>query len=285
LTLLVAGYTVARHLALRGAAWAAGVALAFLLVHIIAGVGLGPGLVRIVPASAWVVLPFAMGVTLRLHSESIARSRAEWARHHADEERLRVAREVHDVVGHGLSAIAMQAEIALHVMSRRVPAEAAEVAAGSLGAISRTSREALDELRVTLSMLRRESDDRAPLPGLARLDTLAARTSASGASVRVETTGEPRTLPGPVDLAAYRVVQESLTNVLRHAGPATVTIRVGYLPDAVSVDVADTGRGGTAAPGEGIAGMRQRVAALGGSLHAGPDDTGGFRVSARLPTP
>jgi signal transduction histidine kinase len=285
LTLLLAGYTAARKLPLRRAAYASGVALVFLQVHLFIGSGVNAGVIGIVPGSAWIVLPFALGVTLRLHGESVARGRAEWARQHADEERLRVAREVHDVVGHGLSAIQLQAEIALHVMSTKAPGDAAELATGSLAAISRTSQEALDELRVTLNVLRQESDDRSPLPGLARLDALAARTSRSGAPVRVETTGSPRPVPGPVDLAAYRVVQESLTNVLRHAGPATVTVRVDYLSDAVSVEVLDDGRGGPAEPGQGIAGMRQRVAALGGSLSAGPHERGGFRVTARLPTP
>jgi signal transduction histidine kinase len=274
LTVLIAVYTVARYRPIRPAALAAAAALVVLAVH--AFVGHGPGWFGLVPGSAWIVVPFALGVSLRLHAENAARARAR----HADEERLRVAQEVHDVVGHGLSAIQMQAEIALHVLPKQP-----EHAVTALAAISRTSREALDELRVTLALVR--SDARAPLPGLARIEALAGRTSDSGVPVRVQTTGAPRPLPGAVDLAAYRVVQESLTNVLRHAGPAAATVRMDYGPDEVCVEISDTGVGPGIGDvgGAGIAGMRQRVAALGGTLSAGPGERGGFRVAARIPAP
>src|SRR5262249_24653605 len=193
LTVLVAVYTVARYRPIRPAGVAAAVALAVLAIH--SFVRDGPGWFGLVPGSAWIVLPFALGVSLRLHAENAARARAR----HADEERLRVAQEVHDVVGHGLSAIQMQAEIALHVLPQQP-----EHAVTALMAISRTSQEALDELRVTLALVRNGSDARAPLPGLARLRALASRTSDSGVPVRVETTGMPRQLPDTVDLAAYR---------------------------------------------------------------------------------
>jgi signal transduction histidine kinase len=282
IALLVAVYTVARWRPVRIAAIAGGVALAFLAVHLVTKRGVSDGLLGVVPLSAWVVVPFAAGAALRAHRQAVARERDEWARRHADEERLRVAQEVHDVVGHGLSAIAMQADIALHVLPRQP-----DHAVVALAAISRTSKEALEELRATLSAVRRDgADARAPLPGLARLDELIARMSDSGVPVVVESTGERRPLPPAVDLAAYRVIQESLTNVLRHAGPASVTVRLGFEPEEVTIDVRDTGSAATApvVEGHGILGMRHRAEGLGGSLRAQPVARGGFHVSARLPT-
>jgi signal transduction histidine kinase len=283
LMVLVATYTVARYVPLRRAATASVAALAVLLAHVF--VPGSPGLLGIVPGSAWVVVPFALGVTVRLNREAAERARAEMVRRHADDERLRVAQEVHDVVGHGLAAITMQAEIALHLLPKRP-----EQAEAALSAISRTSREALDELRTTLTVLRRTDarDDRAPTAGLARLDDLVARMSDTGVPVRVETIGQAHDLPAAVDLAAYRVVQESLTNVLRHAGAATAMVRLTYMPGELSVEVSDTGGGVDGfAEGLGIAGMRERVSALGGAFAAGPiagaSAGGGFRVHASLP--
>jgi signal transduction histidine kinase len=297
--LVVAVYTAARHLPARVAGSAAGVALAGLLIHTFAGAGDRPGLIGAVPASAWVVVPFAAGVTIRLSREAVARDRADQLRRYADAERLRVAQEVHDVVAHGLAAINMQAEIALHLMDRRP-----EQAEPALAAISRTSREALDELRATLTAVRRAGpapgepggarspgdaagpDDLAPTPGLARLDALIARMSDTGVPVRVETDGERRDLPAVVDLAAYRVIQEALTNVLRHAGTATATVLLHYRPGALVVEVTDTGRGASAGGrpgGHGVLGMRERVTALGGTFEAAPAPGGGFRVHAELP--
>jgi Signal transduction histidine kinase len=282
LSFLVAGYTVARYVPPRTAAPAAGVALVGLLAHVFVGAR-APGLLGLMPVVAWMVVPFAVGTTVRLGRENAARVRADEARRAADAERLRVAREVHDVVGHGLAAIHMRAEIALHLLDKQ-PGQAEE----ALTAISRTSKEALDELRVTLSVIRGEEavDGRAPTPGLAGLPRLRARLADAGVPVRVEIEGEPRTLPVAVDVAAYRVVQEALTNVLRHAGPATATVRIRYAPTTIVVEVTDTGRA-TATPagstGFGLAGMRQRVTALGGSFAAGPVAAGGFRVYATLP--
>ncbi|MEU9738764.1 sensor histidine kinase [Micromonospora chersina] len=283
LSFFVAVYTVAAYRPARLAASAAGVALLVLLTHVFVGVR-PPGLVGLMPAAAWVVVPFAVGVTVRLGRENAARSRTDEARRLADAERLRVAREVHDVVGHGLAAIHLQAEIALHLLARKP-----EQAEAALTAISRTSKEALDELRVTLTVVRRDeaADERAPAPGLAQLPQLRERLAGAGLPVTVEVDGAPRPLPVAVDLAAYRVVQEALTNVLRHAGPATATIRLRYAPTEVAVEVTDTGRGAAAPAGDsggyGLAGMRERVTALGGSFAAGPASAGGFRVSATLP--
>ncbi|MFI5833165.1 sensor histidine kinase [Micromonospora sp. NPDC051300] len=284
LSFFVAVYTVAAHLPVRTAAVAGAVATAALVGHVFVGVR-PPGLAGLMPVAAWVVVPFAVGVSVRLSREAAARSRTDEARRLADAERLRVAREVHDVVGHGLAAIHLQAEVALHLLARRP-----EQAEAALTAISRTSKEALDELRVTLTVVRREemTDERAPVPGLAQLGHLRERLAGAGVPVTVATDGEPRPLPVAVDLAAYRVAQEALTNVLRHAGPATAEVRVGYRPAEVTVEVTDTGRGRPApvdrSTGSGLAGMRERVTALGGTFDAGPAASGGFRVLATLPT-
>ncbi|WP_243709698.1 sensor histidine kinase [Micromonospora sp. 15K316] len=283
LSLLVAVYSVAAHRALRPAAVGAAAALVLLTVHVFVGSG-SPGLLGLMPAVAWVVVPFAVGTTVRLSREAGARARAEEARRLADGERLRVAQEVHDVVGHGLAAIHMQAEIALHLLEKRP-----EQAHTALAAISRTSKEALDELRVTLAVVRRGDGtaERAPAPGLAQVPALRDRLAGAGLPVTVRVDGEPTALPVAVDLAAYRVVQESLTNVLRHAGPATAAVRIRYAATEVEVEVTDTGRGvaatGSAPTGSGLAGMRERVTALGGTFDAGPAAGGGFRVHARLP--
>ncbi|AVT30802.1 MULTISPECIES: sensor histidine kinase [unclassified Plantactinospora] len=279
----VAVYTVARHLPIRRAVLGCTPALAAVLVHVFVSLREPVGLSGLLPGAAWIVVPFAVGVTVRNNREAAARDRIEQARRLADDERLRIAQEVHDVVGHGLAAINMQAEIALHLLAKRP--EQAETA---LTAISRTSREALDELRVTLSVVRRDAAvDRAPVPGLDQVAALTARLRQTGLTVTLECEGDRRPLPVAVDLAAYRVVQESLTNVLRHAGTAAATVRIGYLPDEVTVEVVDTGHGGSGAagPGEGhgLTGMRERIDALGGALEVGPRPGGGFRVFARLP--
>ncbi|MEO3779573.1 sensor histidine kinase [Micromonospora sp. B11E3] len=283
LSFFVAVYTVAAYRPVRTAAPAGAAALAALLAHVFVGAR-APGLLGLMPVAAWLVVPFAVGATVRLGRETAARARADEARRLADAERLRVAREVHDVVGHGLAAIHMRAEIALHLLAKRP-----EQAEAALAAISRTSKEALDELRVTLTVVRRDggAEERAPAPGLAQLPQLRERLAGAGVPVTVEVDGEPRALPVAVDLAAYRVVQEALTNVLRHAGPASAAVRLRYAPTEVAVEVTDTGRAPAAPParpgGFGLAGMRERVTALGGSFAAGPAPGGGFRVYATLP--
>jgi signal transduction histidine kinase len=243
-----------------------------------------PDLAGIVPGSAWIVVPFAIGTVVRLGRESGVRQREERARQVAYEERLRVAQEVHDVVGHGLAAITMQADVALHVLAKRP-----EQAVTALTAISQTSRAALDELRATLTLLRRDGESRAaPSPGVDQLGALAERVTRAGVPVIVRDDVPPVQLPGPVQLAVYRIVQESLTNVLRHAGPATATVSVRQVDGRLDVEVVDTGRGpvpGGQPPGHGIAGMRERAVAVGGTLRAGPASGGGFAVHAVLPIP
>ncbi len=237
-------------------------------------------------AAGWVGLPWAIGTLVRLGREDARRDREEEARRRAFEERLRVARDVHDVVGHGLAVITMQAGIALHVLGRRP--DQAQV---SLEAIKATSKDALEELRATLAVFRRpdEADaPRRPSPGLDQLESLAADMADGGLPVELLVNGERARLHGAVDLAAYRIVQESLTNVLRHAGPAIATVRVSYEPDTLDLEITDDGRGlpqrGNGQGGHGITGMRERAAAVGGTLEASPRDGGGFRVHARLPS-
>ncbi len=289
----VALYTVAAHRPLRTAAVASGAAALVMTVCGLAGTGFG--LDGVAPVTAWAVAPLAVGVTVRVSREQVAQARRDEMRRQADAERLRVAQEVHDVVGHGLAAITMQAEIALHLLAKDADRagtpdrpEALGQAEAALTAISRTSRESLDELRSTLGAVRRggELDDRSPAPGLARLADLADRTRAVGVPVSVDVDGDARGLPAAVDMAAYRIVQEALTNVLRHAGTATAAVRVARSGDHLTVEVSDTGRGGAPAPGgHGLAGMRERATALGGSLRAGPRPEGGFAVTATLPVP
>ena len=281
LSLAIAMYSVAAHRPLRPAAITAAGALALLILSGLAGDGMN--MEAVAPQVAWVTGPLAIGVTVRVGRERVLQNRRDEARRQADAERLRVAQEVHDVVGHGLAAIMMQADIALHVLPKQP-----EQAEAALIAISRTSRESLDELRATLGAVRRgdDFDDRSPAPGLARLDALVDRTRAVGVPVAVEVAGPLTALPAAVDLAAYRIVQESLTNVLRHAGTATASVSLALTGDGLRISVSDTGRGGPtqpAPPGHGLAGMKERVSALGGSLTAGPRPEGGFAVTANLP--
>ncbi|MDY7085462.1 MAG: histidine kinase [Actinomycetota bacterium] len=210
------------------------------------------------------------------------RAEEEQQRRQASEERLRIARELHDVIGHHLSLINVQAGVGLHLMDRE-PEQARE----ALSAIKTASSEALREVRAVLGALRTEDEaaPRQPALGLSRLDEL---TADAGLPVETVTTGEVRVLPAEVDRAAYRIVQEALTNVRRHAGPgATASVGVDYLPTALHLAIRNTFAGdagpGDAAPGTGIAGMRARAQSLGGTLEAGPVD-GGFLVSVLLPT-
>lgn len=275
----VAVYTVARYLPWSRSAPASLAALAVLLTHLITNDAAFDGFLGLIPGSAWAIVPFAVGLTVRVHREAVARERAEEVRRHAYDERLRVAQEVHDVVGHGLAAIKMQAEIALHLL-----ADKPEQAETALVAISRTSTEALDEVRSTLSVVRREDDSRAPAPSLARLEELRQRMAESGMRVDLTTTGSPRELPVAADLAGYRVVQESLTNVLRHGAGNTATVRISWEADEVVIAVANPAPAVEAGPGGlGIPGMRQRVTSLGGTFSAGPTGDGRFEVRARIP--
>jgi signal transduction histidine kinase len=223
---------------------------------------------------------------LRDRAERAERTREEEARRRVDEERMRIARELHDVVSHTIGVISVQAGVASHLLERR-PDKAAE----SLAAIRQASDEALGELHAMLGVLRDgDGGGEAPLspaPGLGELDVLVAQAAGAGVDVRVSRQGRPRRLPPAVDLACYRVVQESLTNVVRHARASRAEITVTHADGRVTVEVTDDGRAGRnghgTGSGQGILGMRERARALGGSLEAGPRPGGGFRVLATLP--
>jgi signal transduction histidine kinase len=260
-----------------------------------AGVAAHLGWLLLVLAVAEVV---TAGRQRRLAAE---RTRAEEARRRAGEERMRIARELHDVLAHNISLINVQAGVALHLMDEQ-PGQSRS----ALVAIKQASNDALGELRSVLDVLRQgdEAPPRAPASGLAHLGSLVASAGATGLEVRTRVEGTPRPLPAGVDLAAFRIVQEALTNVTRHAGPATATVLVAYGPKELVIEVTDDGRGAASADnglesasgrqqsdsdrqdrrsGNGIRGMRERVAALGGQLTTGPRPGGGFRVEAHLP--
>ena len=208
------------------------------------------------------------------------------AERRVQQERLRIARETHDVLAHTIAAINVQAGVAAELID-----EAPERALDSLRAVRRQSRDAVVELRAAIGVTRDRATGapRGPAPGLAELDALVEMASGAGLRVESSVAGTPRPLPGALDLAAYRIVQESLTNVVRHARASTATVTVRYDPNALVLDVQDDGVGDangatTGHDGHGLIGMRERAAALGGTLHAGTAPGGGFHVCARLPT-
>jgi signal transduction histidine kinase len=252
------------------------------------GLGSPPSLLQAVAVAAWALVVLVVAEVVRVRREramEAARTREEEARRRASEERLGIARELHDVLAHHISLINVQAGVALYLLD-----EQPEQARSALAAIKQVSKDVLGELRVVLDMLRQvdETPPRSPAPGLARLDPLVLRAAAAGLTVRTTVEGAPRPLPASVDLAAFRIVQEALTNVARHAGQATATVRVAYGERDLTLQVDDDGHStmshGTSGGGNGIRGMRERAAALGGQFAAGPRPGGGFRVLARLPT-
>lgn len=227
------------------------------------------------------------------------RSREEEARARVDAERLRIAREVHDTVAHAIAVINVQSGVTAHVLDKR-PEQARE----ALVAIEQTSSQALREMRAILGVLRDANDGRGPHPGLDQLDNLTAQARDGGLDIELEATAAPVPLSSAVGSAAYRIVQESITNVIRHVGPTRVTVALDYGTEALNIRVTDEGRrqetsddrGGLhlrarhprgarspAEPGRGILGMRERCQLLGGELTAEAVPAGGFQVTARLP--
>jgi signal transduction histidine kinase len=217
----------------------------------------------------------------------VARSRreraAEQARRRADDERLRVARELHDVVSHSIAMINFRAGVALHVLDRR-PEQARE----ALAAIRQASAGAMQELRATVGVLRQPAGgerSQAAVPGLAQLDELVAGVARGGPPVRVVVDGAPAELPPAVDLAAYRVVQESLTNAVKY-GTGSADLVIDHRPEAVTIEVrnpVDATRTGSPGAGHGLIGMRERVEAVSGLLVTGSDGEGTFTVHAEVP--
>jgi signal transduction histidine kinase len=231
-------------------------------------------------------------------AELAERTREEEARARVDEERLRIAREVHDTVAHAIAIINVQSGVTAHVLDKR-PEQARE----TLRAIEQTSSQVLQEMRAILGVLRDDNDGRIPHPGLGQIDELTATAREAGLDVDLAATSPPGPLPSAVGSAVYRILQESITNVIRHVGPTRVTVALDYGADAVEVRVTDEGRregsiraalrvgndranngiAGSDKPGRGILGMRERCQLLGGELDAGPVEGGGFAVTARLP--
>ncbi len=287
---MVVAFFVAATAGKRYAAWPA-LALCFVwtiwLAPLAYGYAIPPAIDALLLAGWTLALVIAAEAT-RIRAERAAATRASRQldqRRQQSEERLRIARDLHDVIGHDISLINVQASMGLDLMDSQP-----EQARAALSAIKSASKEALEELRTMLTTLRRDHDaaPRSPAPGLDRLPELIELTRAAGLSVEVEISGQAPPLPAAVQLAAYRIIQESLTNVARHAGQARVTVRVTYDDADMRVEIDDDGTPPSRGPaaigtGSGITGMRERATALGGDLSAGFCPGGGFRVSARLP--
>jgi signal transduction histidine kinase len=211
-------------------------------------------------------------------AEEAERTRDEMARRRAVEERLRIARELHDSLTHSISVIKVQAGVAAHLTRKN-----GEEPSDALLAIQEASTDAVRELRETLDVLRRDEDLNGS--GLELLPALVERARSSGLSTTCTVRGDRRPLPPEVDQAAYRVVQEALTNVTRHAGKAAAAVQITYGPRTLTIRVDDDGPGSQRppVPGYGLIGMRERVTALGGRLRAEPGESRGFTVLAELP--
>jgi signal transduction histidine kinase len=282
---LLASYTVAAHRPRRvsvpcAAVVMVGAGIAILVAGDSDAADLTVGYVTGV--TAWVV-----GDTTRSQRERtvwLEERRADAARQAAADERVRIARDLHDVVAHHVSVIAVQAEAAQEVLAARP-----DRAERAMADVAATARSALTELRRLLGVLRAEGE-RSPQPGLADVEEVVESVRRAGLEVDVRTRGEPRPLGGLVGVTVYRIVQEALTNVLKHAEARRAEVDLQFADGEVVVGVADDGRGarpagrvGAGGPGHGLAGMRERVALLGGHLDAGPGPDGGFAVRAVVP--
>ncbi|MFI6080327.1 histidine kinase [Streptomyces sp. NPDC051217] len=232
---------------------------------------------------AWLIAAFSAGEAVRQaerRADEAEHTREETARRRADEERLRIARELHDSLTHQISVIKVQSEVAVHVARRR-----GEQVPEALLAIQEAGREASRELRATLEALR--DDDTTPPPGLDHIPDLVKRFQTTGLGTKLTIEGHPHALPAAVGRTAYRIVQESLTNVSRHAAATTASVLIAYRADVLTIRVDDNGKTTQDTPptsGLGLLGMHERVTALGGRLRTGPHSTGGFTVQAELPT-
>ena len=282
-TLLVAAYTVGAERPARVAGAGVGWLVVLLVVLGLLETPLfGP--TEAVISGISFVAAVLLGRSMRERGqriEAFAQEEEQAALRAAADERLRIAREMHDVVAHSLGVIAVQAGVALHVLET----DSAQTRT-ALENISKVSRASLNEVRHLLGVVRTEEEvGFAPAPGLADVERLAEEVSGAGLRVEVVSDGDTDRVPSGVGLAAYRIVQEALTNALRHAGASRATVRLEGSPEVLVVDVTDDGRGPgrPATDGHGLLGMRERVAVYGGSLDVGPVDGRGFRVVARLP--
>jgi len=296
LGLLVAMYSVAAYeVGARRLAFLVVAGLGFVAGFVVFGVTGNPRSLAIIVPSVFFVAAWLIGDYLRTRRAYVAqleeraarleRERDQDRRLAADEERTRIARELHDVVAHDVSVIAIQAGAA-----RAVQASKPEAAAQALGLIETTARETLIELNRLLGVLRGSNGatpDRSPQPGIGQLAGLVEELRAAGLEVDARVEGKAEPLPPALDLSAYRILQEATTNVLKHARARRVDIRIHYSPNMLGLDVRDDGAGGGGDPasssGHGLIGMRERVALFGGKVHAGRNRAGGFSVHARLP--
>ena len=300
---LIAIYTVAAHVPLREAVVAAGIYVVGMTLSLIgfardSGLPLDVLLADFLVNLLALILAWTVGVTIRTRrayvaslearAELLEREREDNARLAVALERGRIAREMHDVVAHNVSVMVVQAAAA-----ERLVETDRERAGQAMGDVAATGRQALTEMRRLVGVLREEpaADGMGPQPGLADLRALADTVEDAGMQVELSVQGEERPLPASAALSVYRIVQEALTNSLRHAGPARARVILRYLPDALEVQVSDNGIGGTppsaehgATGGHGLIGMRERVALFGGELSAGPRPEGGYAVVARIPT-
>ncbi|MEV1067360.1 sensor histidine kinase [Streptomyces sp. NPDC050263] len=269
-------------LAARGRIQASVAMAAVMVIGVGTGVLAGTGDVNgtaVFMLTGWLVAVVALG---SMRHGRVAYAEEE-ARLRATQERLRIARELHDVIGHNMSMIHVQASSALHRLHKD-PGRAQE----ALTAIKQSSKEGLRELRATLGVLRQVDEEvpTAPSPGLSRINELVSSASRAGLDVRIERSGTRSPLPAAVDLAAYRIVQESLTNAVKHSGARHTVVRLHRGDRELTLSVQDDGPGAARAVhggGSGIAGMKERARALGGTLSAEPGSAGGFVVRARLP--
>jgi signal transduction histidine kinase len=272
----VATYTVVQRIGRRAAVliWV----LASTVV-VVAETAYGLPNSRAIPSVIFLAGAAILGVTLAERRRERVRERELLAAQAAAEERVRLARELHDIVAHHLSVIVLQAGVLSDTMGENSSAQA----------ILDSGREAMAEMRRVLQVLRTTdtADPRAPQPGLGDLDALIERVNAAGVAVDVTTEGEPRELPAAVDLSAYRILQEALTNVLRHAQASRATVRVAYSPEAVELEVVDDGIGpptdDVAGTGHGLEGMAERAALFGGEIRWGAASGRGYKLSAVLP--
>ncbi|MFI6273705.1 sensor histidine kinase [Streptomyces sp. NPDC050988] len=282
-----------RRVSLSAAAATLGVLAGFLLPRMLFGVGRDDGTPSEPFMALVVVIAWLVGHQVRQSRVHAERLRAQAAAQAVTAERLRIARELHDMVAHTIGIVALQAGAARRVIDTRP-----ELAREALGEVENASRETLAGLRRMLGALRRaepgQDPEETPLdpspfpaPGLDDIDRLAERTTAAGVHVEVRWQGERHTLPPEIGMSAYRIVQEAVTNVVRHAGTRSCQVTVDCRGEELAIEVVDSGNGPglAAATGYGLLGMRERVGLLHGEFEAAPRPEGGFRVAARLPVP
>lgn len=293
---LVILYAAASQLDRRGAIIAALLTAAGILIYFTTERD-NPGITAALSAGATYVAAWGLGVYVRSRRQYtdlleeravlLEQSREAQAREAVAHERARIARELHDMVGHALNLIVIQSGGAQRVLDTRP-----ELARETLASIESTGRQALTDMERMLGILRGDEVTElalSPQPNLAHVDALAKQVTEAGLPVEVAVEGTPAALSPSIDLTAYRIIQEALTNVLKHAGPARATVRIRYLPNTLELEITDDGRGVTSGAdeaergGRGLIGMRERVGLFGGELTVGPRPGGGFRVHATLP--